>query len=822
VNGQLVRELFPGNIIPGSRMDPVAAKIQALIPDPTNSGLTKNLAINEATSRKTLLPSLKIDHNFSTSTKLSVYVTEFWQDVPKNSGDGLPYPISPARNYKDRTPTFRLTLDRVVTPTLLVHLGAGEVRYDHIDSSPSSVLDYDAVGLLGLVGSATTPAGFPNLAGLNASQGGMSSTIGPVNANNYYNDKPTAVASATWIKGNHTFKFGGEWRRDIWEDINTRGSQGKYNFSANSTAQPYLGSASIGGGGIGFPYASFYLGLVDNATTQNKQDPQIRKVGLGFYAQDTWKATRKLTIDYGLRWDYETQWKELHYRTASFSPNTINPSAGNLRGGTAYEGFGPGRCNCNFTDSYPFAFGPRLGVAYQINPKTVFRAGWGIVYGRTGDGNYVTNTQIIGVGYNTISRPAPGFGRPGAILQNGIVYDPAELYAVSLDPGIRPSAGLVDSPPLYIDPSGGRPSRVNQWNISLQREITRNLTVEAAYVGNRGVWLRADNMIDWNGVTLDRLQSLGLHLDVEADRKLLTSTFAANGPAIAARGFQIPYAGFPLSQTLAQSLRPYPQFGSFRNRWVSRGNSWYDSLQVKVTKRFSHNFDITAAYSWQKDLALGIDATNDVYNRPNNKYLSASSQPQVLSIAFTYETPGLGFNGLIRTLTRGWTVGGLFRYASGLPIQAPGAQGNLDSYLFRDTLANRVPGQPLFLKDLNCHCIDPNKELVLNPAAWSDPAVGSWGTAAAYYDDYRQQRRPAEQLGVGRIFRIREGVSIEVRGEFFNIFNRTEMGNPSSGNALQTAVFNSRQVPTAGFGYINSSSLSSGPRQGQLLARFRF
>ena len=162
------------------------------------------------------------------------------------------------------------------------------------------------------------------------------------------------------------------------------------------------------------------------------------------------------------------------------------------------------------------------------------------------------------------------------------------------------------------------------------------------------------------------------------------------------------------------------------------------------------------------------------------------------------------------------------RYSSGLPIQAPGAQNNLSTYLFRSTFSNRVPGQALFLKDLNCHCIDPNKELVLNPAAWSDPAIGQWGTAAAYYNDYRQQRRPAEQLGVGRLFRIRESMSLEFRGEFFNLFNRTEMGNPSSGNALQALTTNALKVPTAGFGYINATSLNSGPRQGQLLLRFKF
>ena len=194
-------------------------------------------------------------------------------------------------------------------------------------------------------------------------------------------------------------------------------------------------------------------------------------------------------------------------------------------------------------------------------------------------------------------------------------------------------------------------------------------------------------------------------------------------------------------------------------------------------------------------------------------------------MAFNYQTPAFTSSRLIRTAVRGWTFAGVLRYSSGLPIQVPGAQNNLNSLLFRNngsSLANRVAGQPLFLKDLNCHCIDPNTEFVLNPAAWTDPAAGQWGTSAAYYNDYRQQRRPAEQLGVGRIFGIHEGITLQIRAEFFNVFNRTEMNSPTSGNALQTPVKNAAGVPTAGFGYINSTSLASSPRNGQLIARFQF
>jgi hypothetical protein len=147
---------------------------------------------------------------------------------------------------------------------------------------------------------------------------------------------------------------------------------------------------------------------------------------------------------------------------------------------------------------------------------------------------------------------------------------------------------------------------------------------------------------------------------------------------------------------------------------------------------------------------------------------------------------------------------------------------------------NRVPGQPLFTKDLNCHCIDPNKDFVLNPAAWSSPAEGTFGTAAAYYNDYRYQRQPSEQLGIGRMFSVKEGMTAEVRVEFFNVFNRANMAEPISTNSLATQVRNAQGVPIAGFGWINSQSLGNAstlnnntglgnnPRQGQLLVRFRF
>ena len=145
------------------------------------------------------------------------------------------------------------------------------------------------------------------------------------------------------------------------------------------------------------------------------------------------------------------------------------------------------------------------------------------------------------------------------------------------------------------------------------------------------------------------------------------------------------------------------------------------------------------------------------------------------------------------------------------------------------TYANRVPGVPLFTQDINCHCYDPNTTFILNPNAWTQPAAGQWGTSAAYYSDYRFQRRPVENLGFGRTFRIKERASVNIRAEFSNIFNRARVQDPSFANALATQQRNPQGQTTAGFGWIDTSFGNAGavtsiqlPRTGTIVARLTF
>ena len=367
--------------------------------------------------------------------------------------------------------------------------------------------------------------------------------------------------------------------------------------------------------------------------------------------------------------------------------------------------------------------------------------------------------------------------------------------------------------------------------VNLQREISRNLLVEVAYVGNRGVWFEAVGLNDINALTPERLRTFGFDINSAADRAVLIAPLNSAAARADAR-VKIPYTGYPQGASVAQSLRPYPQFGTLAADLSPLGNTWYDSLQAKVTKRFSKGLDFTVAYTFSKNLATVVEQggatirVNDVFNRAALKALSPNDQPHVFVTNFRYEVPMFGFmnrNGLTRALLAGWEVSGIFRYASGEPIPVPAAQNNLAQLLFRGSFANRVSGVPLFTKDLNCGCIDAKRDFVLNPAAWSDPAPGTFGQSAPFFGDYRFARVYDESMSFGKLTRFREKMSFEFRVEFFNIFNRVRLNGPDNGNALATQQRNATTGETiSGFGRINFSGTASAVRSGQVALRLRF
>ncbi len=264
------------------------------------------------------------------------------------------------------------------------------------------------------------------------------------------------------------------------------------------------------------------------------------------------------------------------------------------------------------------------------------------------------------------------------------------------------------------------------------------------------------------------------------------------------------------------------------------GKTFYDSLQMKGTKRTSHGLQINGTFTWSKTMQL-IRPNLFV---PSNESLQAIDQPFVFNANILYTTQSWFANKLVNTAVKDWSIGTYLEYGSGLPLTPPAATntnfiGGSEQY--------RIPGVPLFTKDLNCGCINPYQDVVLNPAAWANPANGTFGPASGtLYGDFRQARRPQENMNIGRTFHFKENrMSFQIRAEFTNIFNRTQIGNPITTNPVSTPSKNAAGQFTGGFGVVNLTvsgpntapsytqnavvgQLYQLPRSGTLIARFSF
>jgi Carboxypeptidase regulatory-like domain len=916
VNGAIVETPFPNNTIPISRMDPVALYLQSFFPAPniTGAGTLNNYAIPAYSNyQHTTIPSIKIDQALSSTMKLSGYFSETETNSP--SANGFSELLAPVAPDRDRAYTTRINFDDTLTPTLLFHLGGGLFYYDHPEWTPTSNFDAQAAqaaaqGYGGAPGGYTFhpfPANtyMPSFSGLSDAvvggglalgSGFFAPSPGPAgfDESDLKDIRPTFNTSMTWVKGNHTFKLGADVAFEGFPQQSSIRAFGEYEFSNQQTENP----AEYGVPGIlfpsGFAYASFLLGQVSSVETSAINDSRLGNHTVGAFIQDSWKVSRKLTMELGLRWDYATLYSEEYGRMSDADFQGINTSLassyfpGGRAGSIVYGATNNGQ---PLSNAYPFSIGPHVGVAYQITPKTVFRAGGSIAYSSTPDNAFLSYSVA-----NFYTVASPGQFLPATQLANGTPLSGAltptfpeyNQYPFPISSsGCGLNGNLACIPPqepfITIEKSSGRLPRIFQWSIGFQREIAPNLVVDANYVGNRGAWFVAPLMDNqaFNGLTQNILSNLTTEgpggTPLYGAKSNMSFTNPANyallqepisSPAVIA---QFPvlanpsnvYPGFPSTETLAQALRPYPQwFGVPPFLGPPMGDTWYDSLQVKLTKRFSHGLSAQEAFTWSKGLTNAANSNtsyltpddpvlNNPYNTASIKQFSGFDQPFVSVTSFSYTTPnsrglasGNGAEKALGWLVRDWTFGGVLKYASGALIQSPDSSETLwntmglgstplngvSNFGGSEPLENYVPGQSCLSVNPNSH-FDPTKTLVLNPNAWSDQTNETFGDAAPYYSNCRWQRQPAESLSLGRNFYITEKVKLFVQAQFFNVFNRVQYPMPTGSTTSTTAATYGNPFPggastgalNGGYGFVNTlDGNMANPRSGQLVARFTF
>jgi Carboxypeptidase regulatory-like domain/TonB dependent receptor len=766
---QFIRDPFPGNVIPANRIDPTAKKILEFLPLPNMPGNYSNFTaqVPKRTNERTTF-AVKGDHQFNPSHRMSLSLVG--TDDPGFQPHGLPHPAG-GQQVRDFGYWFpRGTHDWVMSDNLVNQFRVGYNRQTQLQDQPSRFDEPGWPTQLGLRGMEMATGHFPRIAW---SFTGTSTSLG-------YNDRFATTYTVSdgllWTKGSHSFKFGGEIRRQ--ETFKYLQNQANMNFARNQTALPTAISST------GLDFASFLLGYVDSAglSIYGPYEPRQSTWQYGFYAQDDFKITQRLTINYGLRLDIMTPLVEANDYYSMVDTTKPNPVAGNLPGVYVFAGQnGVGR-RIAPADKNSNNFGPRLGLAYAVNDKTVLRAAYGISYFQTGaygGGNNVNQNDAY---WPTSTTSSPDDLTGAYTFSQGF---PARDLVIP--PLITPALGVGTGFVNYWHPTAARVGRSKNWSVGIQRALGRSMSIDIAYVGSRGDHLpvRVDiNQLD------PKYLSLG---------PLLTRNI--RDPQVVAAGYTPPYPGF--NGSLAQALRPFPQFPNMfpggRNS-DTRGTSTYDALQVKFDKRYSEGMYATVAYTWADHLTNAPN--NFVNNAPmhRNAYDLSMSQhrpptyrPHVGAVGFLYELPVgsgkrfLNNESVLARIIGGWQLSGILRYTSGATLGVSATQANpvyrggataegIGGSTAIPQTADIVDGVPMQLdtKDFN-----PRTDRYLNIAAFAQP-TGAFGTSMLTIDGLRGFASLNEDLALAKTVRMQGRSTLQIRVEMFNAFNRVEFGNPAS------------------------------------------
>jgi hypothetical protein len=786
-SGNTIRDPFPNNIIPQNRWSRVSSVMLPFHPKPELAGIVNNSVAPLGSPRTDQLTTgFKIDHIFSTSHRVSGMFNVTDRPSTKSPAPSRLLPVGDTTalaNYNDQVVTTRvlhINFDSTVSPTTLNHVGLGLSRFRNPNFSQSFNQgwvqpDGGKLGLRGLQ--------FDLFPTVQFDTDNYTRYGDDIASDNFFTTF-TFLDTLTAIRGNHTLKFGAEVQhhRDNYRNFGNGG--GTFRFRRDSTGLP--GSANTGDA-----WASFLLGEVYTGTAFFRSSlPGGRYTNYGFFVDDTWKVTQKLTLNLGFRWEIIVPHSDPLGRISYMDVSTPNPAAGNLPGVMVYggeNGFGN-----RYLDILWANPAPRLGLAYRLTDKTVLRGGVGIFYS-----NYIN--QGLGIpafGYSTTANFSTG--------DNGITpafnWDDGFPQNFQRPPVTDPIAANGQSVTAVLPSDYNLPRKLH-WNLTLERQWTEDLSTSFAYVANKGTHLYESMQL--NQVPLQYMNvpeaTLRAHI---------------NSPLARSAGFSEPFPGFAElwggRGTVAQALRRFPQYNGVGIYGSTYGNSHYHSFQFKLDKRYRGGLSGTMAYTWSKFLT---DARqfDDAAGRQNEFLREKSYHPtdltHILSFSAVYEMPfGAGkrwlASGAGAAILGGWQLAAVSAYSSGTRLSV--TTNNTLPYFNSGLRPNLVSSG--IRTDIGLGEFDPAQHLFLNRDAFALAAPGQFGSAPRFLE-VRGPGRLDESFAVMKNTRIfGERLLNQFRLEILNPFNRVVFGNPST------------NLAASNFGRISSTQIS--PRQIQLGMKF--
>jgi hypothetical protein len=828
--GTGVRTPFAGNIVPTSRISPVSQSFESYLPPPTNSATTNNYLASLPNKVNNDSTTDKVDYNLSDNNRAFAffstgkYANPIVGSLTPVSTSTLPVPYTDGRGVIEYSTTAQLHDSQIINASLVNQFNASLSRMFIPLTSDTYGGNYPGkAGLKGLPGG-VAGSGFPDI----TFSGGVNTPVSWDGTNSHaYNEAQNTYDlqdNVLWTKGRHNITVGFQWQ-SLQDNENTplTGTQAGFTFSNAETENFSATGTAVANTGLA--YAGYLLGLVDSSVvTQNAvAETGGRYKTYAGYVQDDFKVNRKLTLNLGLRWNIWGTFYEVNNVMSFFNPTMTNPVVG-LPGALEFAGNGTDSCGCRTpVKQHNVNPGPRVGIAYQVGDKTVVRASYSIFYAHAGGVGGRTNGRqgLSQLGFNnngSLSAVATGqpaynwnSGYPGYPLNPpffypsfGIGYITAAAAASLPFPAGPTTAQTI----TYGDPDfGGKAPYYEDWSFNIQHSFTPNWVLSLAYSASAGHWLPGAAVA---GPMTNQIPVKYLPLG-----STLTSTLSASTLATAQAMFPnivTPFSTF--TGTIAQALKPFPQYNGISDPWLDVGNSTYNALQISVNHRFSSGLSVMFNYTYSKELDDLVGVRD-----PNKDFLEKGpgtiDHPTVVAATAVYQLPfGKGHRlsaGVLSPVVSHWQLSALFTYQGGAPLSITGTctgGGIIDASCYPN-YAPGFSGSVWQNGTIGSGGANVSSTVYLNKAAFVDPPAYMEGNIprAAPYGLFAPHNADVD-VSVRREFPIMEKVRLVFQADAFNVNNAVHFAAPGLG------------IDSTSFGIV--SSMANSPRKLQFSARVTF